>query len=317
MPINIKSNLRAYMDKYEYGTAMAMHLWPAMLARRMMMPYQKAIAGPQRSLTGYQTRWGAEHAEGDPMRPFGNYTQPRTLEAIRGYNPMSFSHKGKLGKYLGILNRYESRAERAQLVGADHESGLEYDYLDQARVYKGVSSVMRKALANPGVSVMDTQYNEQLSPKAAEYLIERRRPGGMGGYFKADPYVNQMANSDTIRRTMSAEALAIKREQESTGYEWSRNTTFTFFNPPLALWHMGFPFFPQKLTPKEMVASAANRLKRGYGGGSVVESAGRGLKSVGQVGHAAMTPWLAATTRYCRRCGKSGQPGVCSCGGLR
>ena len=314
MPINIRSNLRAYLDKYEYGTAMAMHLWPTTIARRMIMPYQKMVAGPQRSMTGYASRWDTTF---DPLRPFGNYTEPRLLEAIRGYNPMSVSHKGWFGKFTSKANIYESRANRAQVIGADHESGLEYDYLDQAMTYKGVSSVMRKGLANPGVSYMDTKFNEQLSPRAAEYLSERRNTGGMAGYFKADPYVQRMANSDTIRRTVSAEALAIRREQELMGFTMWRNSLFTFFNPPLAVWHMGFPLFPQKLSPKELVTSAANRLKRGYGGGSLTESAGRGVSATYDAFTAAMTPWNAARTRYCRRCGKSGQPGICSCGGLR
>jgi len=135
-PFHLKSNLRGYMSGPEYTSFMALYGWPAAMARKAIMPYQKMIAGPQRSLTGYISKW--DYSSVDALRPFGTSTSPRLLEAFRGYNPMSFSWgRGWASEKLQWLNHFQSRAEQAQIVGYDHQTGLKQGYSEKAWSTRG------------------------------------------------------------------------------------------------------------------------------------------------------------------------------------
>jgi hypothetical protein len=307
---SMRSNLRSYMDKGEYSSFMALYGWPMALARKAIMPYQKMIAGSQRALQGYASKWeGTEN----PLMSYGNYTSPRLLEAFRNYNPMSFSHgRGWINSKIQTLNKYESRAEKAQLVGYDHAKGLMQGYSDISVIYKGAAAIARTGMANPAASITDTRFNEQLAAPMAEYLMMRNGP--MSGFYKEDPYVRDRAMTDTIRRTVSAEALAIKRQQELMGFGISQNPLYSWFNPVLFAYHMGIPGYPTALSPKELINSAVNTYRRG-GAGNLAQSVKSSVRNMGDALNRAFHPGKASMTKYCR-CGKPGfSPGTCgSCG---
>jgi len=307
---SMKSNLRAFMDKGEYSSFMALYGWPMALARKAIMPYQKMIAGSQRSLQGYVSKWeGTEN----PLQPYGNYTSPRLLEAFRNYNPMSFSHgRGWINDKIKSLNKYESRLEKAQLVGYDHQKGLMQGYSDISMLYKGTAAIARTGNANPALATTDTRFNEQLAAPMAEYLLQRN--GAMSGFYKEDQYVRDRANTDYVRRTVSAEALAIKRQTELMGFGISQNPIYSWFNPLLFAYHMGVPGYPQALSPKELLSSAVNTYRRG-GAGNLAQSVKSSIRNVGESLNRAFSPQKASMQKYCR-CGRPGfSPGTCSqCG---
>jgi hypothetical protein len=306
-PIPLRANLRAYMDKYEYGNFMVQHGWAALLARKLIMPYQKMISGAQRSMQGYAGKWDTTN---DPLRPFGNYTSPRLLEAMRFMNPMSYSWgRGWASKKVEDLSKFQSRAEKAQLTGYDHQLGLRQSYSDIHMVHKGAAAVARTGLANPGASYMDTRFTEQLAPAMAEYAMMKTNE--MTGYYRNDPYVRRQALTDTIHRTVSAEALAIRRQQEMMGYGISQNTLYTWFNPLLFAYHGGVPGMPNSLTLKQLSTTFVNRWRRGYSGGNIKESVGNAMGNAGKTMSMAFKPWMAGMVKYCS-CGGSGySPGVC------
>jgi len=304
MTYSMKSNLRAYMDKYEYGSFMAAYGWPATMSRKLIMPYQKMVAGAQRSLQGYMSKWDTTD---DPLKPFGSHTSPRILESLRMYNPMSFSWgRGWASQKIDAMNKFQSRAEKAQLTGYDHQVGLKQSYSDIQVVYKGAAAIARTGLANPGASIMDTRFNEQLAPAMAEYAMMRMGP--MSGYFRNDEYVRGQALTDTIHRTVSAEALAIKRQQELMGFGVLQNPLYTWFNPLFFAYHMGVPGFPESMSPKELLTSYVNKHRKGGGGGNIVESFKDSMNRTGQAMGRAFTPWKASMVKYCR-CGTPGYTG--------
>jgi len=311
MTYSMKSNLRGYMDKYEYGSFMAAYGWPAMMSRKAIMPYQKMIAGAQRSLTGYMSKWDTME---DQLKSFGQHTSPRLLESLRMYNPMSFSWgRGWASQKLGMLNKFQSRAEQAQLTGYDHQMGLKQSYADIKVVHKGAAAIARTGLANPGASYMDTRFNEQLAPAMAEYAM--MRGDSFRGYLKNDEYVRGQAMTDTIHRTVSSEALAIKRQQELMGFGVTQNSLYTWFNPVLFAYHMGIPGFPESLSPKELLTSFVNKYRKGGGGGNLESSMKDFMNRTGQAMGRAFTPWKASMVKYCK-CGSPGySPGMCKkCG---
>jgi len=316
-PMPLRANLRGYMDRAEYTNFMAMQGWPAMIARKLIMPYQKMIAGTQRAMQGYVGR--SDATPHDALHPYGNYTQPRLLETLRFANPMSFSWgRGWAGKAIQKMNMFpESSAERAQLTGYDHQLGLtqRYSLSGVSTVYKGADGIARNMLANPGQSWMDTRAYEQMAGTMAEYLM--MKSGKMSGYYANDPLIRRSALTDTIRRTVSAETLALKRQQELMGYGITQNTLYSWANPLLFAWHMGIPGYPQSLSPKELISGAVNRWRRGYSEGNMLDSVKGQLKRAGLAMNRAFTPYKGSLHRWCR-CGVPGiGPGVCKMCGNR
>jgi len=312
-PFPLRANLRAYMDQGEYTNFMAIYGWPALAGRKMIRPYQNIVASFQRSMQGYASRWDSTN---DPLRPAGNYTSPRLLEAFRNLNPMSFSWgRNWASQKMSGMNKYESRAEKAQLSGYDFQMGLRQAYSDIQVTYKGAANIARFS-ANPGLSYNDTKFNEQLSPAMAEYAMMKMGP--MSGYFKEDPYVRKMAMTDMLNRTVSAEALAIRRQQELAGFGISQNSLYTWFSPVTFPWHMGIPGFPSALSGKEIIYGAVNRFRPGYHGGNIGETVSNGMKKVGMGMQRAFSPSMAAMQKFCAKCGSSSfSPGVCKGCGAR
>jgi hypothetical protein len=310
MTYSMKANLGAYMSKGEYMSFMLQGGWAAALSRHAIMPYQKLVAGPQRSLQGYASShdWNPQ----DALRAYGDHTPPRLLESLRGYNPFSFSHGPSNSRFSQLLqkaNWFESRAEKAQLVGYDHQKGLSQGYAAIQTVYKGAANIARTGLANPGASYMDTKFNEQIAPAMAEYAMMSMGP--MSGFYESDEYVRRMGMTDTIRRTVSAEALAIKRQQELMGFGVFQNQLYTWFNPLLFAYHMGVPGYPTSMSPKELIGNFINKWKRGGSSGNLEQSLRSAMRSTADGMARAFSPQMASLQKFCS-CGKPGMRG-CAC----
>jgi hypothetical protein len=311
MTFSLQSTLSAYMSKGEYFAFMAQGGWAAALGRHAIMPYQKAIAGPQRSIQGYASAWDWDVQ--DALRPYGNHTSPRILEAMRGYNPLSVSQgNGAISRALQKANWYESRAEKAQLSGYDHSQGLSQGFAGIQTIYKGPAAVARTGLANPSASYTDTQFTEQLEPAMAEYAIMSMGP--MSGFYQHDDYVRKMGMTDIVRRTVAVEALAMRREQELASYGMLNNPLYTWFNPLLFAYHMGVPGYPTTLSPKEIIYGFVNRWRNGGSSGNLEQSVNSLVQRGGAALNRALSPQMASRQRYCR-CGRSGTMGtMCACG---
>ncbi len=313
MTFSLQSTLSAYMSKGEYFAFMAQGGWAAALGRHAIMPYQKAIAGPQRSIQGYASSWDWDVQ--DALRPYGNHTSPRLLEAMRGYNPLSVSQSnGMFSRALQKANVYESRAEKAQLAGYDHSKGLYQDFASIQTVYKGPAAIARTRLANPSASYTDTRGIEQLEPAMAEYALMSM--GGMSGFYMHDDYVRKMGMTDIIRRPVAVEVLAMRREQELASFGMLNNPLYTFFNPLLFAYHMGVPGYPSTLSPKEMIYNFVNRWRNPDPSrkGGLEQSVNSLVQRGGAALNRAVSPQMASRQRYCR-CGRSGQMGtMCACG---
>ncbi len=305
-PFSMKANLGAYMSKSEYFSFMAQGGWAAALSRHAIMPYQKMMAGPQRSLQGYASAW--EWNVQDSLRAYGDHTPPRLLEAVRGYNPFSFSHgSGKFSQMLQKANWFESRAEKAQLVGYDHQRGLSQGFAGIQTIYKGPAAIARTGLANPGASYTDTKFNEQLAPTMAEYALMSMGP--MSGFYEQDEYVKKMGMTDITRRTVAAEALAIKRQQELMGFGVLQNPLYTWFNPVLFAYHMGVPGYPNSMSPKELIGNFINKWRRGGSSGNLEQSAKSLMRNTADGMVRAFSPQMASLQKFC----PCGQPGISGC----
>jgi hypothetical protein len=311
-PMPLRANLRGYMDRGEYTNFMAMHGWPALLARKAIMPYQQMIAGTQRSMQGYVS--AHDYNPEDAMRPYGNYTSPRLLESLRFANPGSFSWgRGWASKMLTKMNYFpESSAQKAQLTGYDHSQGLTQRYSSSgvSAIFKGADGTARNLRANPGQSYTDTRAYEQMAGTMAEYLMLKAGP--MSGYYRNDAMIRRAALTDTTRRTVAAEALQLRRQQEmDQDGILSNRTTNTFLGGAWFGYNMGIPGFPQSFTPKVILNKTVNRWRRGYSDGNLSETMNNQMKRAALAMNRAFSPHKGTLNRFCH-CGASRVgPGIC------
>lgn len=298
---DIKSNVGASMDRGQYANFMTFYGFPMDLAGKIMRPYTSMIRGMQMSMQGYASKWDAT---GDALKQW-NYTQPRMMEAMQSLNPFSFKwFPGKTSERLQKLNVYGGSLEKHQLAGSDFMLGLRQAPQDIYLNRKGVYATARTGEANPGVSHYN--YRHELTPEASvgEYLFRQTE-----GAFIHDKRVEESALTNTVRRTVSAEALAIRRDQELRSFGIMQNPLYGWASPVAALWHMPIPGTPSFLTPKDWVSNAVRKSKTGEQGTSfaqrlqsVAESTGKFLTKVAQ-------PGQLSRVVYCPRCGMANYRG--------
>ncbi|MDD5340316.1 MAG: hypothetical protein PHV13_03630 [Candidatus ainarchaeum sp.] len=291
---SVKDNLKASMDKGQYLNFMSpFYGAPMDLAGKIMRPYTSMIRGMQMSMQGYASKWDSTP---DALRQW-NYTQPRLLEAMQSVNPFSFKwFPGKTSERLQKLNVFGGSLEKHQLAGADFTKGLLQGPQDIYLNRKGVYASARTGEANPGLSHYN--YRHELKPEAAaaEYVIRMREAA-----FMHDSQVQEQAMTNTVRRTVSAEALAIRRDQELRSFGIMQNPLYGWASPIAALWHMPIPGTPSALTPKDWVANWVNKSKTGGGQTfsqrmqSMADGVGKFLTKVSQ-------PGQLSRVVYCPRC---------------
>jgi hypothetical protein len=305
---DVRSNLGASMSKGQYANFMAFYGFPMDLAGKILRPYTSMIRGMQMSMQGYASKWDAT---GDVLRQWNN-TSPRLQEAMQSVNPFSFKwFPGKTSERLQKLNVYGGSLERHQLAGADFMAGLRQAPQDIYLNRKGVYATARTGEANPGLSHYN--YRHELTPEAsaAEYLFRMNE-----GAFMYDARVKEAAMTNTVRRTVGAEALAIRRSQELRSFGIMQNPLYGFFSPLGALWHAPIPGTPSFLTPKDWVSKYVRKSKEGAGPSisfsdrvqSVADGIGKNLTKFVQPGQLSRVVYcpLCGTPNYrgsyCKRC---------------
>ncbi|MBD3209934.1 hypothetical protein GF318_00980 [Candidatus Micrarchaeota archaeon] len=303
---DVRSNLRAYMDRGEYASFMAGYGFPMNLAGKMMRPYTGMIRGLQMSMQGAPAKFDAT---GDALRQF-NYTPPRLREAMQSLNPFSFKwFPGKTSERISKLNKFGGSLEQHQLAGPEFAAGLRQAPQDVFLHKKGVYANARTGEVNPGASFYNYRHEMQLDAPMAEYMLRANE-----ATYMHDKKVQEAAWTNTTRRTVSAEALALRRDQELRGFGAMQNPLMGWANPIAFMWHMPVPLYPTSLTPRDMVSNYVRRAKEGRRGGY-----GQGLKStarsLGRGTSRLMQPHKLHMVVYCPRCSRAGVRGSrCSCG---
>ncbi len=292
---DIKDNLRAFMDRGQYTNFMAFYGFPLDLAGKIMRPYTSMMRGLQMSMQGYASKWDST---GNALAQW-NYTQPRIREAMQSVNPFSFKwFSGKTWDRLAGLNVYGGSLEKHQLAGRDFTKGLLQGPQDIYLTRKGVYSSARTDEANPGIS--DYDYRHVLNPtvKAAEYAFRMNE-----GAFMYDERIRAAAFTNTVNRTVGAEALAMRRNQELYSFGIMQNQMFSLLNPLMPLWH-GFPMGGP--STKDIVSGYLARSKTG-GSTSFTQRLQTTVENIGRSVTRAVQPQMLARTTYC--CGTSNYRG--------
>ena len=257
VPYKVRDNLRAYLSKGEFTNFMALYGFPMDLAGRMLMPYQSMVRGMQMAMQGYPSKWDMT---GDPMRMW-DHTAPRFSEWMQSFNPFSFSwFGGKTSDRIRKLNYWGGSMERSQLAGSDFIRGLQQGPADLLHSRKGIFANLRTYDCNPGASAYNYRNTLILDSPMAEYLYRMKE-----GAFYHDAGVRKAALDNTTRRTISAEALAARREGELRNFGIMSNPIYGWASPLTFLLHLPLPFMPPSWTPKDIMSKWAMRAKGGHG----------------------------------------------------
>ncbi|MFH1222242.1 MAG: hypothetical protein V1492_04105 [Candidatus Micrarchaeota archaeon] len=294
-----KDYIRGTMSGGEYAVFMAFYGWPMQLASKLHKPYVNTFRSIQTSMQGGPSRWDQVS---DSLKPF-EYSSPRILEAARSASNILG------GGMLSKLRLWENSAEQRQTAGEDLMQGLRQAPSDIFFRRTGVDSIARTGMSNPGASYSDYRYTQKMDEAMAGYMWRNR-----DAVYEFDKEIRDSAMRSTVRRTVSAEALALRNDQEMRGFGVSQNTIYGWFNPILFAWHMPLPAMPSSITPREFVTRYANKEKYGQSESwshrveniakDVYDSAGR-----------AATPWKGSMVVSCPKCGTFTFRGArCNCG---
>jgi len=297
IPFKVRENLRAYMGKGEYAGFMSLYGFPMDLAGKIMRPYVSMMRGLQQSMQGYATSWDMQN---DALRQY-NYTEPRLLEAMQSLNP--FASKwipGKTGDRIASLNKFGGSLEQHQLAGNDYLDGLKQGPSHIFQKRKGVYAHARTGDVNPGESEYDYRMTMHAAQPMAEYLYRQNEAA-----FMYDKNLQQDALNNTMRRTVSAEALMIRRNQEMSTFGITQNSIFGFGSPIGFLYHN--PLVPG-MSPRDSISKMVTRSKQG-GGGSWLD----GVRNIGtnlkQGASRLVQPHKTYMVVYCPKCGMSNYRG--------
>ena len=294
VPFNVRDNLRAYMDRGTYTNFMAGYGFGMDFAGKLMKPYINVLRGVQMSMQGYASKWDST---GDALRQW-NYTPPRITEAMQSINPFSARwFKGKTGERISKLNVFGGSLEQHQLAGPEYQAGLKQAPQDIFLQRKGVYASARTGETNPGASYLNYRAEMVLDSPMAEYMFRAKESA-----FMYDKGVQKAAMDNTARRTVSAEALAIRRDQELRSFGVLQNSLFGWASPIGFAWHVPVPGFPQGLSPKDQVTKYMARSKTGHGG-SFSDGIKRMAEGISQGTSRMLQPHKMAMVVYCPKCG--------------
>ncbi len=298
-PYSVKDNMGAQMDRGEYWNFMAMGGFMLDPAAKIMNKYTQGLRAAQQSMQGTPSRWDRRW---DPMKPY-NYTLPRMQEALQTLNPFSYGWtSNKYTENIDKLNVFKGSAQHHDLAGPAFSKGLRQAPQDTFGYRKGVYAYLRTGEANPGDSFYNYRHELKLDAAMAEYMVMSKGP--MESIYKNDREIWQSAMDNTVPRTISAEALGIRRRQELYSFGIMQNPLYGWANPIAFLWHLPPPGVPDGLAPRDLLSGWVGKAKYGHGKGfadnmnAMVQRWGQGAVSV-------MQPHKVYDIVYCR-CGMSG-----------
>jgi hypothetical protein len=303
---SVKHNLRAYMDRGEYANFMSLYGFPMNVAGKIMRPYTNMVRGMQMSMMGYASKWDSTP---NALRQW-NYTEPRLREAMQSMNPFSFRwFPGKTSERISKLNVFGGSLEKHQLAGPEFSAGLKQAPQDLFLNRKGIYSNIRTGEANPGASFYNYRHELKFEAPMAEYLYRQKE-----AVYMHDRKLREDAMTNTVRRTVSAEALAIRRDQELRGFGVMQNPLYGWANPIAFMWHMPVPLYPTSATPRDIISKWVGRSK-GYGGEGFSDSMRRVSESMGRGTKRFFQPHMVHRIVYCPRCYAANYRGSrCRCG---
>ncbi len=271
----------AVMDKYTYWNFNAMYGWPMDLTRRMMQPYATSVSAAQKEMVGRAGRWDTT---GDQYRML-YHTEPRVRSAMQAFfNPFSLSNS----KLARRLNVWQGAAAHHQVGGEDVMLGLSAMTQDIRLYRKGILVNARYGDVNPRETLYDPRVVKHLdAPMAYELLKDPA--------FKYQRQIQDDAHAMTVRRTASAETLAIKRTQEMMSFNSLQTPQGKFYSPVhFAASVLGLP---------DKISKHVAQKKYGYSSGSVGQRLEASVKNKAEGLSNFMKP---AKLPYQSRCGKCG-----------
>ncbi len=303
-----KEYVRGTMTKSEWYTFNAIHGFPLDIASKMMRPYAQMFGGMQMSMQGMASKWDKSQ---NPLKTW-DYTPTRFAEAGRALNPLSFSWgKSALGQLPKKLNVWEGSLEKHGLAGADIIGGHAQAPQDIFGKRTGTYVVARAFEANPGASIYDYRVNIKVDPTQAEFMHRNK-----DSFALMDKETKEQALSYTMNRTVSAEALGIRRSQELMAYGMWQNSLYGWANPLTFIYHLPLPFIPPSLSPKDIATNAVRKAKMKEPGRSWAAGVGDMFRDAGQASLRYMQPWKGAMVAFCPVCHKPNYKGSrCNCGG--
>ncbi len=277
------------------------------LATKMHQIPTNMFGGMQMAMQGYPSRWDQT---GNPLKPWDYVSDARLGEAVKSLNPFSFDWaKSGIGKAIGKTNVWEGSLQKRQLAGPDIMAGLAQPPQDIFYKNVGVYAAARIHIANPNEVYMDYRYKTRVDPALAEWMVRNK-----DAVYMYDKTIRDQALSNVTRRTVSIEALQMRRSQELRQFGLLNNSTLGWASAPGFIWHMPLPFLPPQWSPREQFMKAAKRAK--YGGGMKLDAwAKEQYRSKRDATVKFMKPWMGSMVSYCRYCGRSGYKGsTCICG---
>ncbi len=304
-----KEYVRGTMTGAEWKTFNAIYGFPLDIATKIQRPYSQMFGGMQMSMQGMPSKWDKSL---NPLKTW-DYTPTRFAEAGRALNPLSFSWgKKSIGQIPTKLNIWEGSLERHGLAGGDILAGHNQAPQDIFGKRSGAYAVGRTQETNPGASMLDYRNVLKIDPAQAEFLWRNRE-----GVATMDKEIREQALSYTMNRTVAAEALGIRRQQELMHFGVWQNSLYGWANPLTFAYHLPLPFIPPSMSPKEIATGAMRRAKEKDPGRKWTAAVGDMFRSSGNATLRFMQPWKGSMVAFCPRCHKPSYKGSkCSCGGM-
>jgi hypothetical protein len=278
-----KDYIGAYMDKSTMMNFNALYGFPMDASRKVMSWFATPISAAQKEMSGRAGRWDTT---GDSFRTL-YHTEPRVRSAMQALlNPFSLSS----GKLAEKLSGFTGKSRHSQVAGEEVMLGLSADTMDTMQTRKGVAVVGRYGDANPREKFYDVRNVQHLdAPMASELQKDSA--------FKYQQDINDAANNLTVRRTVSAESLAIKRLQEMMNFSSFQTPQGRFMTPVhFALIGLGIPNMISK-----HVAAAKHGQQTSIGG-----DMRRSVKGMSEGMSRLMKPGNMVWEVRCAHCGARG-----------
>ncbi len=297
---DVRQNVKNYYSKSEYVSFMAQGGFLMIGAQQLSKPFVNTFRSIQQSMSGETSRW--DYQARDVFHTY-DPTLPRWKSVFA-----SMSFLQTIGKLQD--NYFQNPEVVRHLTGPVMGAGMKVTRHEMMHILKGTESHARTGDANPGMAHLDLRHTLKLAGTMGSYATSTSRFGNFGAFFAEDPYISRQAYQNEVRRNVSAEALAIRREEELVT---NRDNPHKNWTPLGFIW--GFPVAPN-YSLRELVGKAfiANRTGQGV---DVTAGAVKAAKSVGEGVKSMVKRELTNTCRHCGHGGAVGSGRCSSCGHVR